>query len=1011
MTVHGSRRRRRTSSVALASMVALGAALAVTAPAVGAESVTDARPDRVVLTPASDPSTAQSFSWRTGAEVLDGAVHIRLAGSTDDWRVVEAYTNAPISTDGPATVSHSATVTGLVPGTEYEYYVGSDEAVDETWTFRTAGQPGEEFTFLYFGDAQNELDSTWRPAVEAGYSAFPDAIGTVNAGDLINNSNNTEWDQWFAGMDGFSQTSNVIAAPGNHEYSDDSFLRQWKSNFEYPANGPEAGTVEGDSAAAAQERAYREHMAEVIEETVYYTDYQGVRFIALNASRSQATALFTPEYLPPCLIGCADPVALWLDLQAAWLDHVLSTNPNQWAVATFHQPVFSTAVGRDEVDLREAWLPVFQENDIDLVLMGHDHTYARGYVSSDATTTPGITTGPVYAVSVAGPKYYDQQPEDDNVWTRNGATQVVRAGQTSTFQGITVSGGTLRYESYVAAKWDGDEASTTDVPVGGLLDSFTITKRDDGTKWVTEDGVDVPAPGEGPDPVNPVDPADPEEPTDEEPAEEPADVPLGHVALGELRSPSAAVPGPSAYDERNGVLFVADQATDGTGRIEAVDVATDTVLRSFEVGGPVIDLTYSTVEGGMMLVGWEQDGAYLANGFVAGAAGFGAPLLDEPLALPAPFDVAPIRGVGFDAGAQMAYLALDASALGAGSIIVAIDIDNGSLAGQTVVPAGVQRMKVDPATGILYVTFDDGDAGALRLYNGRGGLEVVQEHTLDAGTRSVELDQGNGRVYVGHATADGGVSVVDVLTETVHRESGLAADVEAVSIDRELGLVYLTSTSAEAPVVVAGRHQAPRITSSPSPVTVDAGEPASFSASAWGVPTPAVQWELRTAGSDAWTAVVGATSDTLVVPDATDGAQYRAVFTNDVAGETYSTRSGTATVTVVGGEVPTDPGTDPTDPGTDPTDPGADPTDPGTGPTDPGTDPTDPGTDPAGPGTDPNEGTGSGGGDDDGDDAPGGGSLPSTGAPVEALAGGALALLLAGLMVSVVRRTRANQMS
>ena len=102
--------------------------------------------------------------------------------------------------------------------------------------------------------------------------------------------------------------------------------------------------------------------------------------------------------------------------------------------------------------MRAAWLPVFQRNDIDLVLMGHDHTYARGFVNADATETPGITTGPVYAVSVAGPKYYDQQPEDDNVWTRNGATQVVRAGHTSTFQGITVSGNTLRYESIVAAK-------------------------------------------------------------------------------------------------------------------------------------------------------------------------------------------------------------------------------------------------------------------------------------------------------------------------------------------------------------------------------------------------------------------------------------------------------------------------------------------------------------------------------------------------------------------------------
>jgi len=67
---------------------------------------------------------------------------------------------------------------------------------------------------------------------------------------------------------------------------------------------------------------------------------------------------------------------------------------------------------------------------------------------------------------------------------------VVRAGHTSTFQGIRVTGDTIRYESVVAAKWD--DRSTTDKEPGDVLDSFTITKYDDGTKYVTEDGVPVP---------------------------------------------------------------------------------------------------------------------------------------------------------------------------------------------------------------------------------------------------------------------------------------------------------------------------------------------------------------------------------------------------------------------------------------------------------------------------------------------------------------------------------------
>ncbi|RBL82342.1 alpha-mannosidase, partial [Streptomyces cavourensis] len=373
----------------------------------------------------------------------------------------------------------------------YEYRVGTGDKLSERYVFTSAGRPGEEFTFLYFGDAQNDLKAKWAPVVDLAYQRFPKAVGSVNAGDLVDSGGNAgQWDEWFGAMNGRSQTTNVIAAPGNHEYNADLFLKTWKSTFEYPANGPTPLPAKDETPAERQRAAYEAHMAKSLTETAYYTDYQGVRFITLNASTHDARELMTPPNLPPCTVGCPDPQKLWLDLQARWLDHILADNPNKWSVATFHQPVFSAAVGRDEKPVRDAWLPVFQHNDIDLVLMGHDHVYARGYVDADATDTPGVTTGPVYAVAMSGPKYYELSPADDNVWTRNGATQVARAAHTSTFQGITVTKDTIRYESVVAAKWD--DRSTTDKEVGEVLDAFTITKSDAGVKYVTEDGVSVP---------------------------------------------------------------------------------------------------------------------------------------------------------------------------------------------------------------------------------------------------------------------------------------------------------------------------------------------------------------------------------------------------------------------------------------------------------------------------------------------------------------------------------------
>ena len=83
----------------------------------------------------------------------------------------------------------------------------------------------------------------------------------------------------------------------------------WRPQFTLPENGPEG-----------------------LEETVYYIDYQGVRFIGLNSNRE-------------------------LDKQVPWLDHVLESNPHQWAILTFHHPVFSSSGTRDNPELRELWKP------------------------------------------------------------------------------------------------------------------------------------------------------------------------------------------------------------------------------------------------------------------------------------------------------------------------------------------------------------------------------------------------------------------------------------------------------------------------------------------------------------------------------------------------------------------------------------------------------------------------------------------------------------------------------
>lgn len=915
-----------------ASLVPLAAAPASAATQSGASasafaaptvvSAADAKPEHVVLTPTEHADVSQSFTWRTGAEVSGGAVNLRTVGETT-WRTVEARLNDELLGNGVATRTHSATIDGLTAGTDYEYYVGTGAAdgasASKIYGFTTAGAAGDPFQFIYFGDAQNNLKEKWAPIVKQAFERFPDAVGTVNAGDLVNTGDDQEWGDWFGAMDGYSQTRNVIAAPGNHEYKADAFLTVWKSTFEYAANGPKASIAtqptDGMTDRQKQVAAYEAQMEKALNETAYYTDYQGVRFITLNATRSEAVTLMTPDDLPPCLIACPNPTELWVDMQARWLDSILVNNPNKWAVAVFHQPVFSTGEGRDETDLREAWLPVFQRNDIDLVLMGHDHTYGRGFVNADATATQGVTTGPVYAVAVSGPKYYEMQPEDSNVWTQNGATMVARAGHTSTFQGITVSENQIRYESVIGAKWDSE--STTDKAVGDILDAFTITKYNNGEKYVTEDGIPIPEQSEPTAPAVPAVPAVPEEP-----AGTPSEVPLGHEIVEDLTAPTATTPGPTTVNTSTGVIYTADKVT---GLVEAIDPDSGEVLDSFSVGTGIQDISYvSALNAIVMALDGNKIAAYLTN-----PATFGAEYL-KPTTAPAA-----VKSIQVDQQRVQILVGLANGTL--------ITFDEGfNVLGQASIGGTFQGMRLDSVTGVLYVSYAneaDGEVG-LRLFETRNAMHVLKEFPLDRAAGPLDIDMQKGIAYVGHHASGeiaGGLSVVDLLNDTVTRYNTpeFGNDITGVGVNARKGLVYLAnSTRRPAPLVVVGRQQAPAVTSSPEAQVVDAGDTVTLNAGGRAVPAPSIRWESRAAGSAEWIAVAtplaraeGA-SNTLevVASNGLHGTQYRAVFTNTIGEASYSTVSATATLRIAALI------TDDTEPGDGPgTEPG---TEPGDGPVD-----------------------------------------------------------------------------
>jgi hypothetical protein len=84
------------------------------------------------------------------------------------------------------------------------------------------------------------------------------------------------------------------------------------------------------------------------------------------------------------------------------------------------------------------------------------------------------------------------------------------------------------------------------------------------------------------------------------------------------------------------------------------------------------------------------------------------------------------------------------------------------------------------------------------------------------------------------------------------------------------------------PITLSAALTKPVVTQQPASMTVTAGQPVSFTASASGNPTPTVQWQLSKGGG-AFANLSGATSTTLTIPSteaSESGNRFQAVFSN-----------------------------------------------------------------------------------------------------------------------------------
>ena len=357
---------------------------------------------KVSLTPGED-ETQLNFAWysQNNGSAATPVVHFGTDPSS-----LTAFTGTAAAvdtslTDGVAYDYNHVTVTGLQENTTYYYTVEKNGVQTEPVEYTTGSF--SSIKMLYVGDPQigaskgqtqgsESLNADsgaantaarndsfgWNRTLEIAAQQNPDLNFIISAGDQVNKTGQAKEEEYAGYLDPEVLASLPVATTiGNH----DSLNPDYTYHFNNP-NTTDYGTTQagGD----------------------YYYSYGPGLFIVLNTNNYNA----------------AEHQKTVEEAVAAYPDAT-------WRIVTLHQDIYGSGYDHSDTDgmiLRTQLTPIFDANDIDVVLQGHDHTYSRSKMLSgdggehDAYSMPMNEDGTDYdwdhAMNVATGELYTLWPEE-----------------------------------------------------------------------------------------------------------------------------------------------------------------------------------------------------------------------------------------------------------------------------------------------------------------------------------------------------------------------------------------------------------------------------------------------------------------------------------------------------------------------------------------------------------------------------------------------------------------------
>jgi len=375
----------------------------------GRAAAGDGTPEQIHLTWGENPSAGVVVSWASPGPAIRPRVRI-------GQRVIPAelrqYTDG---INGETVWAYHAPVGGLRPGATYAYTVTADNdsnAADPfSATFRTAPAGRKAFRFTSFGDLATP-NTAW--VLSYGQSAYAvDAVESFQPlfhllnGDLCYaDLNPTTQPEVWRDFGNNNQTSAAnrpwMPCLGNHEVefgNGPQGFTSYLSRYTLPDND-----VPGFGGRWYSFRIGSVLFVSLDADDVVYQDAGA--FVAGPAALTPAASTGNP----PIEAGTSLYVRGYSGgAQTAWLQRTLAAGRGDpsvdWIIVQMHQCACSSSATGNGSDLgiRQQWLPLFDQYEVDLVLNGHDHDYERSFPVRGADTDVGHETATRAVVNTLRP--------------------------------------------------------------------------------------------------------------------------------------------------------------------------------------------------------------------------------------------------------------------------------------------------------------------------------------------------------------------------------------------------------------------------------------------------------------------------------------------------------------------------------------------------------------------------------------------------------------------------------